>query len=124
MIHSNGKAMPINDTNYNCHNYNSCRTCSTNHIGSISCNIIPLVINNLRDGHTHKCTHTHTDAHTQTYTQTHTHKHTHTNNFKKPGGPATGQHVPGLKMLFTKQIIHIKHTLHNILLIIKVLRYH
>ena len=27
--------------------YKSCRTCSTNHMGSISCHIMPLVINSL-----------------------------------------------------------------------------
>ena len=38
--------------------YNSCRTCLTNHIGSISCHIIPLVITSLggRDTQTHIAT--------------------------------------------------------------------
>ena len=38
---------------------------------SISCHIMPLVINSLGGGHTH--THTHTQTQTQTQTQTHTH---------------------------------------------------
>ena len=36
-------------------------------MGSISCHIMPLVINSLgADTHTHKHTHTHTDIHTET----------------------------------------------------------
>ena len=40
---------------------------------SISCHIMPLVINSLGGAHTHKHTHTHT------------YRHPHRNNFKKPG---------------------------------------
>ena len=43
--------------------YNSCRTCLINHIGSISCHIIPLLINSLRGRDTHRHMHTHTDIH-------------------------------------------------------------
>ena len=48
-IRINAKAMHINDTDYNCHAYNSCRTCLTltNH------HIKPLIINSLGCGHTH-----------------------------------------------------------------------
>ena len=33
MIHINAKATPINDIDYTCHNYNSCKACLTNHMG-------------------------------------------------------------------------------------------
>ena len=68
MTHINVKATPINDNNYNCHNkYNSYRTCLTNHMGSISRHITPLVTNSLGDGYTQTHTHTHTRTHTHTY---------------------------------------------------------
>ena len=59
--HTNSKATPINDNDYSCHNYNSCRTYLTNNMGSISCHITPLVINSLGSGHT--------QAHIQTSAQ-------------------------------------------------------
>ena len=53
---------------------------------SISHHITPLVINSLRDRHTHKYTHTHT--HTRT-------DNPHRINFKKPGTcrPQSGVHL-------------------------------
>ena len=62
--HTSSKATPINDNNYSCHIHNSCRTCLTNHMGSISRHIMPLVINSLGGGHTH--INTHTDIRTET----------------------------------------------------------
>ena len=49
--------------------YNSCRTCLTYHMLSISCHIMPLVINSPRGGysHTHKHTHIQTSAQKQFY---------------------------------------------------------
>ena len=49
-MHINAETTPTNDTDYNC------RTCLTNHMWS--CHILPLVINNLGDGHTHMHKHT------------------------------------------------------------------
>ena len=66
--------MPTNDIDYNCHIKAMHRTYLTNHMGSISHHITPLVINNLGGGHTH--THTHTNTHTNVRGQS---------NFKKPG---------------------------------------
>ena len=60
---TNSKATPINDNDYSCHN-NSCRTCLTKRMESISRHITLLVINSLGGG----------DTHTQTHTHTHTHK--------------------------------------------------
>ena len=54
---------------------------------SISCRIMPLVINSLGRGHTH--TNMHTDD-------------PHRINFKKPGALACGRHVPGLKSLMNR----------------------
>ena len=87
--HINAKATPINDNGYSCHNNNSCRTCLTNRMGSISHHIMPLGINSLRHRHTH--THTHTHACTNTHTND-----SHRINFEKPGmrRPAAG--APGL----------------------------
>ena len=45
-------------------------------MGTISCHIMPLVINSLAVEHT--CTHTHTETQTQTDTYTHVHTHTYT----------------------------------------------
>ena len=47
--------------------YNSCRYCLTNHMGSISHHITPLVVNSFGGRHTH------------------IYRHLHRNNFKKPG---------------------------------------
>ena len=72
--------MPTNDIDYNHGTY------LTNHMGSISHHITPLVVHSLGGGDTH----------------THTHKHTciqifaDRSNSKKPGW-----RVPGLKMFFT-----------------------
>ena len=105
-MRTNAKAMPINNNDYSCHIANSCRTCLTNCMRSLSRHIMPLVINSLGGGHTHKDTHTKT--HTHTHKNTHTHRHTdtqayrcsHRNNFRKPGAhrPAVG--APGLKWNF------------------------
>ena len=46
--------------------YKSHRTYLTNHMGSISHHIMPLVINSLGGGHTHMQTHTHTQTHIHT----------------------------------------------------------
>ena len=74
MVCINAKATPVHDNDYSCHN--SYRTCSTNHMWSLSCHIMPLVINILG-------TDTHTNIHRHT---THTHiQHLHKNGFKKPG---------------------------------------
>ena len=83
----NAKTTPINDTDYNCH-ITAVELSLTNHMGFISCLIMPLVINSLG-----------ADTHTHTHTQTHTHTHTddpHRINFNKPG--ARRQHSPGLKI--------------------------
>ena len=53
-------------------------------MGSISHHIMPLVINSLRGGHTHK----------------HTYRRLHRNNFNKPGAPPCGWRVAGLKTDF------------------------
>ena len=72
--------------------YKSHRTFLTNHIGSISHHITPLVINSLGGRHTHTYTHTH--AHTHTHTNTHTDIRRQSNS-KKPGmrWPAAGVHL-------------------------------
>ena len=62
--------------------YNSCRTCLTNRMESISCHIMPLVTKSLGGGHTHTLANTHTD-------------YLHRFNFKKPGAR---RRAPGLKM--------------------------
>ena len=61
----NAKAMPIND-NYSCHNYNSCRTCLTNRMESVSRHW--LLIASWADTHTHTQTHTHANTHTHVQT--------------------------------------------------------
>ena len=82
---TNSKATPINNNDYTELPYNSCRTCLTNCMGSISCYITPLVINSLGGRDTYK----------------HTYRHLHRNNFKKPGErwPQAGTHLdsPDLK---------------------------
>ena len=101
-MHFNYKAMPTQDTDYSCH---------IKHMGWISCQITPLVINSLWIGHTQMCTHacthphthTHTHTHIHTHKHTHIHKHTHThtyrcqhrNNFKKQSmwWPMDGVHL-------------------------------
>ena len=58
----------------------------TNHTGSKSHRVMPLVVIILRDGHTHT-QHTHTHRHTHTHTDTHTHTNAANKcNFKKAGG--------------------------------------
>ena len=66
----NGKAMPIINTNYNCHT--TAVEFLNQSMGFISCHIKSLVINSLRDGHSHAHTYTHTDVHIENF-------------FKKPG---------------------------------------
>ena len=53
--------------------YNSFRTCLTNHVWSISCHIMPLVINGLGHGQTHTQTHVQTRTHTHIHTYTYRH---------------------------------------------------
>ena len=83
MMHSVTKVIPIHFTD-------SKRDISiTNHTGSISHHILPLVINALGGGHTHAHRHTHTDTHTYTHAHTFTRTHNIPNvmdksNFKKP----------------------------------------
>ena len=62
------KATPTNDTNYSCH-MKAIKLNLTNHMGSISHRIMPLVINSLRDGHTH--TNTYVYMHMTTYRPLH-----------------------------------------------------
>ena len=59
MMHLNSKVMSTKNTDYIQLPYKSCRTCLINHMGFISYQITPLVINNLGGGHTHS--HMHTD---------------------------------------------------------------
>ena len=49
------------------------------------------------------------DTHTHTHTRTHTHANTHSDfpDKKKPGAPAKGQHMPGLKVM-ANQMQHCK----------------
>ena len=83
---------PINNNDYSCHTYNSCKTCLINHMRFTSCHIMPLAINTLGGRHTH----------------THTHKHTyrqpHKNNFKKPG-----MHQPQQVLRFVKLQVAISN---------------
>ena len=51
MAYFNSKATPTNDTDNSC--LKSCRTCLTNHMGSISHHSTSLVINSLGGGHTY-----------------------------------------------------------------------
>ena len=79
------KAMPINDTDYNCHT-----TAVEFFNQSYRVHIPQLVINSL-------------GANTYTHTHIHTHTHTHTciytsaqkNNYKKPGVQTYGQSLLG-----------------------------
>ena len=59
---------PINDTNYNCQ-INSCRTCSTNHMGPYH-----------TTSYQQPWGQGHTDTHTETHTDMHTHKCPYRNN--------------------------------------------
>ena len=65
MMHINAKATPIIDTDYS---YHITAVEQTNHMGSISHHITPLVINSLGGGHTntHTQIRTHTDVRTET----------------------------------------------------------
>ena len=83
------------------------RTYLTNHIGSISHHITPLVINSLGGGHTHANTHMHTFV--------------DRSNSKKPGA---GRSAPGLKTvrvlrslkkLKNKAILNLKTILYTLL---------
>ena len=71
MIRMEAKATPTTIPSYE-----SYRTYSTNHMGSISHHITPLVINSLR-AHTH--THTHTNIHTDVSIETILRNQMHTN---------------------------------------------
>ena len=53
--------MPTNDIDYRCHIKAIEHGYLTNHMGSISHHIMPLVINSLGSGHT-RTQHTHTDV--------------------------------------------------------------
>ena len=48
--------MPANDIDYSCMPYKSHKTYLTNHMGSLSHHIMPLVVHSLGGGHTHKHT--------------------------------------------------------------------
>ena len=61
---------------------------------SISCHITPLDINSLGSEHTHTHANTHTDD-------------PHRTNCKKPCVPATGLHMPGLKIVENKNKIDL-----------------
>ena len=63
----------------------------TNHMGSISHHITPLVVYSLGGRHTHKHTHTQTQTHTHTHTHTHIQIFVDSSNSKKPGAPVCGQ---------------------------------
>jgi len=83
------KATPTNYTiryDFNCHinERETPKTCLTNHKGSISHHIMPLVINSLGGGHTHTCTHARTNTDIMDKS-----------NFKKPGArqPLVGTHL-------------------------------
>ena len=69
----NSKATPTNDTD--CSYHKGCRTYLANHMGLISCHIMPLVIYSL--GGIRTCTKTHAHTHTHTHTYTHTHTQTY-----------------------------------------------
>ena len=81
MMNINGKVTPINDNGNSCHITAVELVC----MGSISCKIMPPVINSLGGGHTHSNTHAHTNRHTDD---------PHRINFKTPHAPAK----PGLKI--------------------------
>ena len=74
------KALPISYLDSKCHikKMKSSRTCLTNHTGQL--HIMPLVIMPSREGTTHTNTNTFWES-----------------NFYKPGVPACGRRVPGLK---------------------------
>ena len=63
--------MPTNDTDYSCHTKAIVLSYLTNHMGSISHHIMPIVISSLGGGQTDR----QTDTHTHTNTHTHTHEH-------------------------------------------------
>ena len=75
MTRFNSKATPTNDTDCSCHK--SCRTYLANHMGLISCHIMPLVIYSLR-------AYAHAQKHMHTHTYTHTHIHTHKHAYQRP----------------------------------------
>ena len=79
--------MPTNDTDYSCHTKAIVLSYLTNHMGSISHHIMPIVISSLGGGQTdrHTRTHARTHAHAHTHTHIHTHTHTHTH---------THEHIP------------------------------
>ena len=83
------KATPTNYTirfDFNCHinERETPTTCLTNHKGSISHHITPLVINSLGGGHTH----------------THAYRHRGQKQFQETSrAPAFGRRAPGLKIL-------------------------
>ena len=60
MMRIDAKVTPTDNTDYSCH-IKSYTVYSTNHMGSISHHIMPLVIDNLGGGHTHTQAYTHTD---------------------------------------------------------------
>ena len=68
-MHLNVKAMPTNDTDYNCYIYEH-SACLTNQIWVQNHSTLPLVNDSLVGGHTH------TDTHIRTHTHTHTYLHT------------------------------------------------
>jgi len=80
------KATPINYMirhDFNCYinERETPKTCLTNHKGSISHHITPLVINSLGGGHTH----------------THTHRYCGQKQFQETSHAGFSRHAPGLK---------------------------
>ena len=67
----------LHDFNYLISKRENLKTCLTNHKGSISHHIMPVVINSLGGG------------------DTHTDFKNNKSNFKKPGAPAKGRRAPG-----------------------------
>ena len=65
MTHMDAYIMLTKDADYNCY-IKAIELILTNHMGSISRHIMPLVINSLRGRHTHTQTNTHAYRHSRT----------------------------------------------------------
>ena len=66
MMRINAETMTINYTDYSCHIANSCRTCLTNHIRSISHKQLSIASGADTHTYTNTRTRTHTNIHTET----------------------------------------------------------